>query len=323
MKLRKILMITKNKPWVGMDRQSQRRADAETPHNLFWIIDPQGNFGLRIQTKDNIKFVEEKISLKGIQLIIDNTVANKTDFFLILQNKEDWEIFYTLCDDLIKVVRDNPNGKEMISAIELRLKRWQHLLKQNKHLSLSIEQQMGLFSELMCLKNIVIPKLGVEQSILAWNGPDFDKQDFLLDDAVLEVKSYRTSKGDTVSISSLKQLYSEKESIYLVAYALTASENGTSIEEIAADIRQLIIINGTNYDLDLIESRLIAYGYAPETLNEELKSFIVDHQRVFKVTEEFPRITPQDVKAQITSVKYFVDLSKCSEFEICLEKFLK
>ncbi|QYK65739.1 MULTISPECIES: PD-(D/E)XK motif protein [Paenibacillus] len=316
-------MITKNKPWRGMEKQSQRRADADTPHNLFWIIGPQGNYGLRIQTKDSVKFVDDKISLKGIQLIIDSSVAHQTDFFLILQNKEDWEIFHTLCEDLIKVVRDNPNGKELISAIELRLKRWQHLLKQDKRLSLSIEQQMGLFSELFCLMNIVIPKLGVQQAILAWNGPDFDKQDFLLDDAALEVKSYRTSKGDTVNISSLKQLYSEKDSIYLVSYALTASENGTSIEEIAADIRRIIIINGTNNDLDLFESKLLAYGYAPETLIEELNSFIVDNQRIFSVKDEFPRIIPQDVKASITSVKYSVDLSRCLEFEICLDNFLK
>lgn len=145
----------------------------------------------------------------------------------------------------------------------------------------------------------------------------------MLDDAALEVKSYRTSKGDTVNISSLKQLYSEKDSIYLASYALTASENGTSIEEIAADIRRIIIINGTNNDLDLFESKLLAYGYAPETLIEELNSFIVDNQRIFSVKDEFPRIIPQDVKASITSVKYSVDLSRCTEFEISLDNFLK
>ncbi|MFB5762935.1 PD-(D/E)XK motif protein [Paenibacillus medicaginis] len=312
-----------NRPWIGMERLSKRRVDAHTPHNLFWIIDPHGSYGLRIQTNTSIDIKEEKIKLKGIQLIRDETGSNTTDLFLILQNNEDWEIFYSLCDDLIRVVLEYFDGKEMINAIELRLKRWQQLLMQDKRSSFSIEQQMGLFSELLCLKNLVVPKVGIHQAITAWNGPSLDKQDFLLDDAVLEVKSYRTSKGDTVSISSMKQLYSDKNSIYLAVYALTASKNGNSIEELSNDIRQLITDNGTSNDLDLFESKLLAYGFAPEIINEELNNFIVDNQRIFSVTDAFPRITPHDVKDPIVSISYSIDLSKCLEFETSLENFLK
>lgn len=318
------MMMTKNKPWLGMERQSQRRIDADTPHNLFWIIDPLGNYGLRIQTIGINRHVEGNIQLKGIQMIRDENEANQTGLFLILQNNEDWEIFHTLCMDLIKVVRDNPKGNEMISAVELRLKRWQQLLQQNNKSPFSLQKQMGLFSELLCLRNLVIPKCGIRQSIISWNGPEYDKQDFLLDDTAVEVKSYRASKGDSISISSLKQLDSEKSSLYLAAYALTLSENGLSIDDIAEEIRLLIRGNIiTNQIEDLFESKLIAYGYVPELINEELYSFIVDNQRLFSITDTFPRITPKDVQDPIMSVTYSIDLSKCLEYETSLENFLK
>lgn len=310
-------------PWLGMRNLSQRRVDASIHHDIFWITDVNGKYGFQISTDICSEINCEEVSLRGIQLIIDNTrYINQIDFFLILQNNVDWEIFRALCDDLIKVVRDNPEGKEMISAVELRLRRWQQLLKQDNRSPFSLQQQMGLFSELLCLKNIVLPKLGIHQAITSWNGPELDKQDFLLDDAALEVKSYRTSKGDTINISSLKQLDSEKSSMYLAAYALTPSENGISIYDLAEEIRLIIREISTLSQLEeLFESKLIAYGYVPELINDELHSFIVDNQRLFTVTDTFPRITPKDVRDPIASVSYSIDLSKCLDYETNLEDF--
>lgn len=325
MRQRKIMMtmIPKFNPWIKMDRLSQRRVDAATSHNLFWIIDSKGNYGLKIQTDGAFSKETHMIKLKSIHLIKDETQVDQAAFFLILQNLHEWEIFYTLCEDLIKVVLNYPNSSKMIEAVEQRLKRWQQLLQYDKTSSFTIERQMGLFAELCCFVEVIIPKVGVRQALISWNGPEADKQDFLLDDSVLEVKSYRTSKGDAVSISSLKQLYSEKESIYLATFALTASENGQSIEELVNKIRFLIIEQGSSADLELFEAKLISYGYAPELIKEELNSFIVDKQRLFYVAEEFPKITPKDVSDAIILATYSIDLARCEKFEISLDTFLK
>lgn len=310
-------------PWEGMINLSQRRIDSDTPHNLFWIIDPQGNYGLRIQTSGFFVNKTDTIKLKGIQLIKDSSQKDQTIFFLILQNKKEWELFCSLCEDLIKVILEYIEGAKMIAAVEQRLRRWQQLLQQDKKNSFPIETQMGLFAELCCFVEVIIPKVGVRQALVSWNGPEADKQDFLLDDSVLEVKSYRTSKGEAVSISSLKQLYSEKESIYLATFALTASENGQSIEELVNKIRFLIIEQGSSADLESFETKLISYGYAPELIKEELNSFIVDKQRLFHVAEDFPKITPKDVSDAIILATYSIDLISCEKFEISLDIFLK
>lgn len=109
----------------------------------------------------------------------------------------------------------------------------------------------------------------------------------------------------------------------MVTYALTTSENGTSIEELVGDIKKVIVSNGTDYVLELFEAKLLAYGYAPEIISEELNQFIVDNQRIFSITNEFPKITPMDVKAPIVSACYSIDLSKCKKFETNLQNLLK
>jgi hypothetical protein len=40
---------------------------------------------------------------------------------------------------------------------------------------MNLHKQMGLFSELLCLRDIILPRYGVEQAIISWVGPDFDK----------------------------------------------------------------------------------------------------------------------------------------------------
>jgi hypothetical protein len=311
----------RNNPWQQMSRLVQRRVDSRTPHNLYWVTDSQGGYGLLIQVEDSVKIRERHIDLRGIRIFKDDSKKGITDLYLILQNNQDWEVFLSLCEDLIKVILECSEGAEMIIAVEQRLKRWQQLLQHDRRIPFSIARQMGLFAELCCLKEVVAPKYGICQAINSWNGPESDKQDFLLDDAVLEVKSYRTSKGDAVSISSLKQLYSEKNLIYLMTYALTSSENGVSIENLANEIRLSLNEQGNTADMDSFEAKLISYGYAPELIKEGLNSFIVDKHRIFHVTEEFPKITPMNVTDSIVSVTYSIDLTKCKNFEVSLETF--
>jgi hypothetical protein len=304
-------------PWISMAESSQRRVGSDATHNLFWITDLQGNYGFCMQAEKNIIFINEKIKLKGISILKRNSNKNYMELFLILNNKEDWQIFLSLCEDLMSVTKRYDTNEKMISAVEIRLKRWQQLLKKDSNQRFSIERQMGLFSELLCLKDVVTMKNGINQAIVSWVGPEFDKQDFLMDNIVIEVKSHRTSRGEIVHISSLQQLQCEKP-LYLMSYALTCTENGLSVEDISRSIRELLIPE-SNEMLDLFENKLIEYGYIPEINKEPLQKFILDKQKVFCVSDSFPKIVPKNVKSQIPSVKYSIDLSQCYEFEVELK----
>ncbi|HIP12511.1 MAG TPA: PD-(D/E)XK motif protein [Arcobacter sp.] len=320
--MRSIMMIRNdNSPWENMEESSQRRVDSETEHNLFWITDLEGKYGFCLQSKNIFKDIKPPASLKGISVLKRNSNHKNGELFLVLNKKEDWQIFHTLCEDLISITHKYDNDESMISAVEVRLKRWQQLFRYERNIVLSLEAQMGLFSELLTLREILVPKVGIEQSIISWVGADFDKQDFLLANAIIEVKSYRTSKSPIVHISSLQQLYSDKEPLYLLTYGLTQVDNGLSIDILVNDIYELLE-NKSAEVRDIFDNRLIEYGFIPELIEKSLFKFTVDKRRVYYITDEFPKILPQSVSSQILTVKYAIDLLQCSEFEADIENII-
>ena len=51
--------------------------------------------------------------------------------------------------------------------------------------------------------------------------------------------------------------------------------------------------------------------------------YIANKFKGFKVQNEFPRITPNDVKAGITKAKYVINLGACADYETPLEEVFK
>ena len=305
-------------PWRTMQESSQRRVDFDTIHNLFWITDMERRYGFYLQSQNIFNNTKPPANLKGISILKRNSMQNFGELFLVLNKKEEWQIFYTLCQDLISITHKYESDKAMISAVETRLRRWQQLLTHNVDIEMDLERQMGLFSELSCLKQILIPKVGVEEAVISWVGADFDKQDFLLKKSIIEIKSYRTSKSPIVEITSLQQLYSDTKPLYLLAYALTQTSRGNNIGDLVEEIYTLLD-DKPMIVRDIFEKRLLEYGYIPEIQKSPLFEFAVDRCRAYLVSDRFPKILPYSVANQILSVSYSIDLIGCEEFVIDIE----
>lgn len=306
-------MITKStdNPWLQMPPNSKRRIEEWSERDLFWITDLKGSYGFNIRSSTPFRENSTRLRLKGIE--IGKRVTDEgADFYLVLLSNDDWQIFKVLCFDLISAAVNARTDHSMIEAIETRLRRWQQLLKSDLRRQLSIEEQMGLFSELLCLRGVVAPRIGLENAVKKWGGPYADKQDFVCDSSAIEVKSYPSSKGPSVIISSIQQLWSDKDHLFLVAYGLSPSEAGLTIEDIFFELLNLL----DGEAKELFETKVGQYGFAPEFNVGELAKFVADRQRLYSVSESFPRIDPSHVAGEITSVKYSIDLSRCSRFEI-------
>jgi len=304
-------------PWQDMAESTQRRISSEIKHDLFWITDLQGHYGFCVKSDKPFIDTNQNINLKGIFFRKRNTFEGRGELFLLLNNKEDWEIFYTLCMDLVSAAEMNNDSDKMIYIVENRLIRWKQLLKSQSIPKMTLERQMGLFSELTCLRDIIAPKYGLKCAIHAWCGPEFDKQDFATEDTAIEVKSYRTTKGKTVYISSAEQLSCQKDFFYLTAYGLTVTDAGKSIEDIVTELRNRL--QESSYEtIPILESKLIEYGYIPEFFKDPLYKFVIDDLTAYAISSDFPRISPDIIDPAIGSVKYDLDLSKCEKYEIVL-----
>lgn len=314
-------MTKSNNPWEGMVQNSERRVDANIKYDLFWIVDIEERYGFCIKNSHILTINNDEINLKGISIkkIINNEKLN--NLYLILNKKDDYDIFQCLCEDLILTAKKYNESGEIISAIEDRLKRWHQLLKSETFLGLSTEVQMGLFSELLFLKKYLINEMGINNAIISWVGPESDKQDFLTKSSIIEIKSYRPTKGEIVHISSIGQLENSAKPLFLVAYGLTLSDNGLSISEMIDSIVTLIDDEHTQ---EILELKLFEYGYIFGVSDKKkLNKFIVDSEKGFSVIEGFPRIKSKDIVKQITSVKYSLDLSQCVDYQISMDNIFQ
>ena len=301
-------------PWLNMQSDTVRRVDSEIIHNLFWMIDQKGDYGFYLKTTEVFKNTKIDIKLRGISLIKRNH-ENNGELFLIVNRQNDWELFLSVCKDIISICASYPSNEQMVIAVENRLKRWQAFLMQNTEVSLSLMMQMGLFAELMFLINILVPGKGASVAIAAWGGPEADKQDFSLPDLAVEIKSYKTSKGPLVTISSTHQLFSIDKPLFLVTYGLTEAQNGKSIIDLISELDTLFSSESVTV-IQSFERKLIEFGYMPGMVYDVMHKFVVDSTRGFIVEKDFPRILPHQTPSEIIAINYTIDLQLCTRFEI-------
>lgn len=305
-----------NSPWLNMPISSKRRVDYNISLDIFWIKTEKGCFGLYLATKEKMER-EIKFQLKGIEIhkIIDSL---GTKFIFILKNSAEWEIFLILCKDLIASASSKIVDSDIVDEIFKRLNQWKRTLSENVYPNFSFLLEMGLFGELLCLNEKIIPIYGVNEAIKHWTGPDFKKQDFIMKDKILEVKTYVPTHRKSIKISSIEQLYFNREvPLYINAIALQKSEFGLTIENLIDSVLKNsdLIVESEN----LFELKLINYGYFQELHRERLNSFKILGNEIYFVDENFPRIKPEFIPSGILSINYEIDLWKCQNFLVDTE----
>lgn len=306
-----------NNPWLGLDRLNKIRVKESIKYNIFWVVDALNQYGLMIQCDEDFIQPRREIKLKGIEIRLDHT-STPNLLILLLKERKDWEIFLILCNDLINVLKKE--DKDIIVKVIKRLERWQKLLQKTALKVMSKEEQMGLFSELSILLDYLIPVYGVSTAIHSWVGALGDKQDFLLEELAIEVKSYRITSGNSVWISSKEQLNSEKNPLFLLACALNEAGSGNTVADLVKSISAKIEADGLLVEFD---EKVEEYGYIPEIQKESLTKFLLEKVNGFEVKEGFPKISLEQVSPLIKRLKYNIDLSECSQFKVNITDILK
>ena len=312
-------LSTKINPWINLDRLSRIRVKESINFNYsaYWVVDALNQYGLMIQFDKDFIPPKKPIKLNGIQLQLDHT-SSPNKLILLLKDVKDWEIFLILCLDLIGEMSEQ--DEEVIVKVLKRLVRWQKLLQKTTSRTLSKEVQMGLYSELKVLQEYILPAFGPANAIHSWVGSLGDKQDFLLENLAIEVKSFRITSGKSVWISSKEQLNSDKSPFYLFACALNESDSGETIAE-------LIQVIAEQVDSDSLLNELIQkveqYGYIPEIHKDSLSRFGFEQMNGYVVKEGFPKLHTDQISPWIKEVNYSIDLTGCSEFKVNIDTILK
>ena len=157
--------------------------------------DHEGNYIFSFKGKFAERGLIELPKLATLAITLEHREDDLWEFSIRLLEKSHLDIFRALCADLMTATNqlrrsDDHAGVEIMLA---RLRRWRELLKVRRDKRLSDAQVIGLFGELLLLRDIFLKNLPPLEAVAAWRGPHGDEQDFLFGDWLIELKTQLSS----------------------------------------------------------------------------------------------------------------------------------
>ena len=291
-----------------------RRVSADHPVDLFWAKDATGAFCFiadNISCDRNVKLPQ----LFGIEMILaDGSNAGFMRIVMKLRNVEWWQVFYTLCCDIIDV--SMPELPEKFLKVLLgRLVKWQAMLRLLSEERMSQQAVQGLWGELMFMYKHLAPTLGWRSAVEAWEGPCGHPQDFSVGEEPVEVKTLQNTARMEVKISSLDQLdaIGGKMFLHVTVVGLSHDEDNTamSLNELVDCIKNDLGSDATIRDE--FDERLAKAGYVFDQEYDRPRFFIVE-EYTYEVREGFPRICKSRLPVGVESGTYTIFLGNSKEF---------
>lgn len=268
----------------------------------------------------NARLPQRRPSSKGLNVDVEASVPNLVKVRLTSTSPGNASLFAELADDIVGVLASDPSDGAAGRVLD-RIVAWQAFFA-SKRDDFSLERAAGLFSELHVLREAFLPVLGAAQSVGSWCGPDPAVQDFQLGRLAVEVKSFRGTGPGQLVISSERQLdLVGVDSLYVVYVRLDQRSDGagtTLLEEICS-LRDAIA--GSALAVDLLEQRLLSYGWHDSFDEFRSEKYVVRASELFRVEEDFPRITAAGLPNGVGSVSYRIDRSAIGAFLVPWDEF--
>ena len=305
-------------PWSKIVQPSKNLnailADKDNFLEFFWAKDSIGNLLFILHTKLNIIQTQKIPKLNGIKITLGQ-IDTTYQLILTLTSKDDKDIFYTLCMDLLDSTKGIDDENIAIGVLLKRLEKWQYFLKNNRYF-INKKQLKGFIGELIFIKKYLLKNFEVDEALTFWKAPLQSVQDFELNNIAIEVKT--KASMNAITISCYEQLFTTLDELYLFVVTITdASKNDKSsfnIYDLIGEIKELIGLE----HLDRFNHLVLLYGFIELSEFEELY-FKIATDEFYKVTDDFPRISK--VPKSIDNLNYRVNLDNCKSF-LVQEDFL-
>jgi hypothetical protein len=214
------------------------------------------------------------------------------------------DVFTGLCADVLKNVEAQP--ADALRVLYRQLDRWRALFQTRSNV-LSVEQQAGLFGELLFLIRLLERDPGAQR---LWLGPLGHRHDFASAQQGVEVKASLATDGRRARIHGLDQLDGPSGGLHLYWLRLEVTGvGGKSLNDLTRHVLQLC------EDESEVRSSLSAAGYRfVDAAQYENARFLVREERCYAVDERFPRLVASELQAaglsiNVTDVDYTIDLS--------------
>ena len=281
----------------------------------FLYLDINGKPSLAIDTdgKDVQPLLPFVKSFKGLSINITEFTIQGMGDRKFVNFKCTLHYFRETFTAFVKDISSKLESSDRINSIREALTKWISFWRPDLSRALNERQQLGLIAELLIL-DVILDQTGSE-GIVYWTGPENSRQDFSLPGISIEIKSSLSVKRKHI-VNGLHQLLpnSPSEDLFLVSVVVSSPSTGSNfrLDQLVANISHRHF--DTRYDLEsLFQDLLYDVGYhaAHSTL---YSSFCIDVEdiRVYKVDEEFPKLSNQKLspvnQSRVFNVRYTIDL---------------
>jgi len=241
-------------------------------------------------------------------------VSGSTHIGVALKDYRNGDVFDALAVDLARRVESALTAKQAAEALLGQMMRWQKFLSSAAE-GLRPMAQRGLWGELHCLAEALIPKYGVPKAVASWKGGERAHQDFQFEKGAIEVKTTIAKQPQAVRITSERQLDDRSwPTLKLHVLVLESHESsGETLPGLVGRIRGLLA--ATQATLDIFEEQLLESRYLDAHAQRyESAGYFVRNEHWFSVANDFPRIVEGDLDTGVGDVAYLLSLSACEAF---------
>lgn len=215
--------------------------------------------------------------------------------------------------DLVGRLRESPPESAELQ-VESALRAWNSAFSAKREL-LTEEQMLGLFGELVLMKDMFSSSFSVDTIVAAWTGPEGEDHDYTFPGRFqVEVKS-TAPHSERLYISNEHQLEAKDVPLHLacVRCAMGGEDKGTkTLTSLVQELAEHIRFDGT---MQLFYQKLETLGF--DRFDERYDDIHFSHTSTtyYRVVEGMPRLTPSDLLPGVTRVSYQIVTSDLRPFE--------
>lgn len=247
-------------------------------------------------------------------------IVNKPNSLIYIELNDLYfgEIFNDLIVSIFNKLKSIPEEQNLNHFIGL-YKKWNELFKVRTEKSILSEKELlGLLGELKYLETRIIETekdFEVNSILDAWSGPDGRANDFIFPEISYEIKTVEAQK-DFVDISSEYQLSCLNRPVHLIIYKSKVSENGFSLVDIVASVRQKIDEKLGDSEKFLYKLNMFSIDFKNTSLYEDYKIKLSEPIFYNTDNESFPKIVAENLESGIFAVKYRLNLNLLSKYKL-------
>lgn len=226
------------------------------------------------------------------------------------------QFFNNFIDGFEKSIKESDKGKEVVDKINKALR---DLIKMaEKEMDLSLQACMGLYGELLELKELLLSNTNHSNILSGWNRPAPANHDFDYDSEAIEIKTISKDRT-TVRITSAFQLEApEGKQLYLKIYRIEAITRSAtdSLGDLYIEIISIINMDSLKEEfvLKCINDGL-RYG-GPRVITLPYRFIFIEEMKYLVDQVLFPRINRNEVPGSLSNISFSIDLSAIEAFKI-------